>query len=98
MRAIRLQRKQMRQDEYPSRAEIADIQLRNRIPAAAAKRVASENAPCREATALKDTVLVYGVVGIFRTGWLKSARWRQARGNSLFVEANHRQYRPLHDS
>lgn len=71
---------------------------RNRIPTTATPRVATKYSPHRQATALKDTVLINRPVGVFRTGWLEPARWWQPRRYAFLVEPNHGQERSFHSS
>src|SRR5688500_12211711 len=68
----------------------------NGIPAALAKRVAAQHSPrCQPAT-FDNTVLLHGLVGIFRTGRVIAAGRGQPRGDPLLVEAEEPKDGPAH--
>src|SRR5699024_10216178 len=64
------------------------VALRDRVPSAAAPGVAAQDSPDRQTTALKNTVLIDGLVGVFGACGLEAAGRRGVGGNELPIEAN----------
>jgi len=75
---------------------VAALSRRNRVIAATAPRIATQDAFGREKSAVKQTVRLDGLKSIARTAWLIAAhRWRE-RGNGGLVKPNQQQERELH--